>query len=557
VLKGNTAAITDATGNKWTITAGGQVAINGSADTTTSNVVELAYVNGTIWQENASALWWGETQPNASWAPTAGTTVSPLPSTTPPQSTTSGTRDPSQIPFASTSIFNLPIGSGAQWMANSQLASSNIFINTVGNFNQNIYTGVATDRLVTVTNTAASGGTPGTFQVHIPAGAVPAVGGDATFTVDDTATHMWYSFGGFQWTGANTATAWQGSGESDFGSGMVVANSNWDEGVGTLRESDLQAGTIAHMLRLQLPTDMLMSFTSSVSQLASYAWPQTEEDGFAINGNGGTPYTGTVPFGVTIGIPVNAVEPTAVKANAGADMLWHALQIHGAMIRDSAGSGNTVTFQADQLVNQADPLIQGMEQFGAQIMAQAKILGNQGPTSINGGGTPIAPLDAPLSDAPPAAAAATVAAPQVLTIAAGTTTATVPQSQVSIVATSGNHMLFISGSGNSVNLSGGADTITDTGSNNTYILPAAGKGTDAFTSNILTTGDTLDLRTALAATDWTGSASTLPNYLKVSDSANGATLSIAPTSGGAGVAIATINGASTATLTSLLTHAIT
>ena len=114
-----------------------------------------------------------------------------------------------------------------------------------------------------------------------------------------------------------------------------------------------------------------------------------------------------------------------------------------------------------------------------------------------------------------------------------------------------------SGSGDIVSLSGGANTITDTGTGNTYILPAAGKGTDTFTSNILTTKDTLDLKTALAATNWTGSASTLAKYLTVTDSAQGATLSIAATSGGAGVAIAKIDGANTATLTSLLAHAIT
>jgi hypothetical protein len=80
---------------------------------------------------------------------------------------------------------------------------------------------------------------------------------------------------------------------------------------------------------------------------------------------------------------------------------------------------------------------------------------------------------------------------------------------------------------------------------------------EAFTSNILAMGDTLDLTTALAATDWNGSAATLANYLKVTDSSKAATLSISATSGGAGVAIATIDGATNATLSSLLAHSIT
>lgn len=58
--------------------------MNGTADTTTANVIELAYVNGTIWQENSSDLWWGKTQPTASWSPATGTATSPLPAASKP-----------------------------------------------------------------------------------------------------------------------------------------------------------------------------------------------------------------------------------------------------------------------------------------------------------------------------------------------------------------------------------------------------------------------------------------------------------------------------------------
>lgn len=147
--------------------------------------------------------------------------------------------------------------------------------------------------------------------------------------------------------------------------------------------------------------------------------------------------------------------------------------------------------------------------------------------------------------------------PAPVVISAGTATSTVSRSQVSVVATAGSHMVFISGSGDIVNLSGGTNTITDSGSGNTYVLPAAGNGSDTFTSNVLTMGDTLDLKTALAATGWNGATSTLPNYLTVSESAQGATLSIAHASGGAGIAIATIEGLTTVNLTTLLAHALT
>jgi beta-glucanase (GH16 family) len=128
------------------------------------------------------------------------------------------------------------------------------------------------------------------------------------------------------------------------------------------------------------------------------------------------------------------------------------------------------------------------------------------------------------------------------------TSATVGQSQISNGATSGTTMQLIKGAGAGVSSSSGQQT---------YVIPAAGNGVEAFTSNILAMGDTLNLTTALAATNWNGSASTLSNYLKVTDSTHAATLSLSATSGGSGVVIATIDGATTATLSSLLAHSIT
>jgi hypothetical protein len=69
------------------------------------------------------------------------------------------------------------------------------------------------------------------------------------------------------------------------------------------------------------------------------------------------------------------------------------------MIRDTTGTDNSgeLTFQTDQNVNPNDPLLQGMQQYGNEIMSYTQILANQGPNSINGGGTPIVPLDPAVS----------------------------------------------------------------------------------------------------------------------------------------------------------------
>jgi hypothetical protein len=69
--------IMDAACNSWALTAGGQVSVNGVVDATTSNVLELAYVGGFIWQENAATTWYYKTAPGSTWLPTLGTTTPP------------------------------------------------------------------------------------------------------------------------------------------------------------------------------------------------------------------------------------------------------------------------------------------------------------------------------------------------------------------------------------------------------------------------------------------------------------------------------------------------
>jgi ribosome-associated protein YbcJ (S4-like RNA binding protein) len=80
-LIGNSQSITDAYGNIWTITASGQVAVNGILDTSTADVTHLAYANGLVWQENTSDLWWSKSAPTSSWDPPYGTAAVPVPVT--------------------------------------------------------------------------------------------------------------------------------------------------------------------------------------------------------------------------------------------------------------------------------------------------------------------------------------------------------------------------------------------------------------------------------------------------------------------------------------------
>ena len=128
--------------------------------------------------------------------------------------------------------------------------------------------------------------------------------------------------------------------------------------------------------------------------------------------------------------------------------------------------------------------------------------------------------------------------------------ATVSQADVSATATSGDSMSFLQA------LNGtGIPTVGTDGT--VYVLPPASNEALAFTNDVINTTATLDLRTALAAGDWNGAASNLPHYLGVTDRPQGAVISIATIFNGSGRVIATIPGATSLDLSTLLAHSIT
>jgi len=327
LLPGSPAAIVDTSGNKWTITPGGQVAVNGMPDATTADVCELAYVSDTIWQKNGGGLWWGETTPNAGWGPAGGTTTSPLPR--------------------------------------------------------------------------------------------PA--------------------------------------KTESASGMAIFTGS----------------------------------TAAIVDAAGNAWTVTAGGQVAVNG-------------VIDSMTAKVVELAYVKG-----IIWQ----ENSANRWYSRSSPTAAWESR--------------------------------------GTSKVPLPATTAPALPQATAATT-----LSVPSTVASTGVSQSDISVLTTSGDHMVFVSGTGDTIALMGGNETISDTGSGNTYLVPAAGKGYLTFTNNILQTTDTLDLRPALAGTQWNGSAATIDSYLHVTDTAHGAALSVSMTAKSSAVGIASFSGATTATLNTILAHSV-
>jgi hypothetical protein len=183
-----------------------------------------------------------------------------------------------------------------------------------------------------------------------------------------------------------------------------------------------------------------------------------------------------------------------------------------------------------------------------------------------------------------------------VTIASTDAAPVITQSKVNVVATSGDHTIYMEGTGDTILATGGTETvmaflggntittgaggdtiriagtgnvvtagaganeIDDSGSGNRIVLPAAGQGSDSIYGYILQNSDILDLRPLLKGTAWTGTASSIGNCVHVStpDGAD-SIISVTPTgvAGGATYNVATLEGSGPVSLSTLLAHSIT
>ncbi len=610
VAAGSTAAITDASGNLWTITSAGLVAVNGTADTTTANVIELAYVNGTVWQENASKLWWSKTSPTATW--TAGADPLPVTPTPPPTPANVVGSGSDMIVLTMSEDADGPAGvagrdaeftvnvdgrqiGGLQTVTASHAAGQTETFTFEGNYapgrhavtvtfannsmtagdqaafndggDRNLYVNSVTydhstvsssvtpvygspfypplsasglqpgNAVYSVTDTTAIPANPPSTATTTPAAASFGTGpdtltlamsedpyaGDAMFTVAVDGTAIPATF-------TTSAIEWEGQAQ------QFNLHGTWGNGAHTV--------TVTYLNDLVGPIDSAGGYDPDDRNLVI--------NGVSYDGTSatGAPYElfndGSASFSVPVSKPATPTPtpaPTPLPPASANDTM--VLAGSSGTITDAAGNSWGITSSGqvvvDGVVDATTANVTELAYVGHTVWQEnASNLwwGKANASAAWGTGSSTSPLPAPI------------------TLVAASTT--VSQSDVSIASTSGGHMLFLSGSGDVANLSGGANTITDTGSDNTYILPASGAGADTFTSNIFNAGDKLDIAAALGATDWAGSAYTyeLPNYLKVSTSGQNVTLSMADKSGSAGVAIATINGAGATTLTSLLPHLV-
>jgi len=108
-----------------------------------------------------------------------------------------------------------------------------------------------------------------------------------------------------------------------------------------------------------------------------------------------------------------------------------------------------------------------------------------------------------------------------------------------------------------VNAGAGNNSIEDSGSGNTFVMPGAGKGMDDINGYVMSNGDKFDFTTALKGTSWDGLASDLGNYLHVQNSGNDALISISNTANGAASLVADLHSVGQVSLSTLLAHSVT
>lgn len=318
-----------------------------------------------------------------------------------------GTRIAANIPFSSTSVWNIGIGSAATWGTSGNpdvvLLRTATMTFASAAFSLPIYFGGPSDPLVTVS--CAGGGQDGDWpfsvSMHVPIGATPATGSDHHMILfDSTQPNMAVSIWGATLTNGVNVT---GGITSGLGAKLDLTLNGISRSAGDylgtddylggmITSYDLAQGAITHAVRISIdvgstkPANMVDGSTTGVP------WPNYFEDFF-----GPEVYTGGtngILAGSTFGIPAS-VNLATLGLTAGGLILATALQKYGAIWRDSGGGSHTFNFYTTP-PNTTHPLITQMNSDGAKIMAVMNIMRNQssdnGVTNVNGGGTYPTPL---------------------------------------------------------------------------------------------------------------------------------------------------------------------
>jgi hypothetical protein len=212
----------------------------------------------------------------------------------------------------------------------------------------------------------------------MPDGARAAAGADAHLHILSPDGHTAHEFFDFQRTD-DGATAEYYVVSDLTGSGVLDGGTRAYGGSalgGLIRTWELEKGEIRHALALALGGQQLRR---------GPVWPADSEDDNSLE-----TYSGQIPMGALLAIP-ETVSVEAMQLSPDGLVVARALQRYGAYVVDQA---RDMTFYAEP--SAAMDRIERIREDLPRIRRELRIVANNGPDRVGGGGRPIAPLAPPL-----------------------------------------------------------------------------------------------------------------------------------------------------------------
>jgi hypothetical protein len=298
-------------------------------------------------------------------------------------------RDPWLQPFTPTSIFNMPIGSGAQYSlptdsTTMDLRSGVAALNS-GMWSEAAYLAAPGDPVVTVTTQEGLQGNPneGPWQIHATKSMQPDPSTDAHLAIVDPYRRYSTELYGATVNADGSISAVRGYQVDLYGDGAKLYGTSAVHDLmllglgGLVRVSDLQHLRIPHATTLVLSQSRLKH---------GPVWPAVADDYCAYQ----TPscYTGHVPIGSLV-----VIEPTIDLTTLGLTPAGLAfarcLQDYGAYVNDSGGSD--LAFLAEDAAA-GMPEVTDIRNDLNKLVPYLAVVTNNAAQSIGGGGTPRQPL---------------------------------------------------------------------------------------------------------------------------------------------------------------------
>jgi hypothetical protein len=287
-------------------------------------------------------------------------------------------RDAFAWPFASTSPWNAPIGTGAQYSAGGDPATQAVLAATP-TINAAIWS-----RPVVLASPGDPvrylGSGPGAVTIHVPDSAQPAgpPGGDAQLNIVDPSRHIidesWRTarvFAANLTSGFHTRVDLRGDGLN----GTTAAGVSSVGGL--IRTWELQAHDIRHALAIAMPAGLMA---------LGAVWPAHQQDSFAASA-----YHGALHMGSLLAIPA-WVDVRSLGLSPEGTAIAYALQRYGAYVVDTGGAMALVAEPS------AEAWVRPARGDMGRIQAQLRVVTNNGPFSVGGGGAPLMPPAPPFSN---------------------------------------------------------------------------------------------------------------------------------------------------------------